>query len=132
MDEIVRFVQESKVFFIASVDGDSARVRPFAFIMQFESKLYFTTGNQKKFYRQAKANPNLEFCAMHPDGRWLRVSGQAVFDGNAAAKAKAFEVMPGLAEIYKGPDAPDFEVFYLDKPAATIYSMTAPAMEVKI
>ena len=132
MDEIVKFIQDAQVFHIATIDGDQPRVRPFAFIMKFEEKLYFTTGNFKPFYRQLQANPRVEISAMHPDGRWIRVQGKAVFDGNEAAKKKAFEVMPNLAHIYKGTEDPTFEVFYLDGPAATICSMTEAPRDVKI
>jgi uncharacterized pyridoxamine 5'-phosphate oxidase family protein len=124
MSRAAELLGEAKVFHIATVDGDQARVRPFGFVMDFEGKVYFTTGNMKDFYRQAKKNPKVEMSAMLPDGRWIRVNGTAVFDGNAAAKKKAFELFDGFKALYQSPDSPTFEVFYLDNLSATVYSFT--------
>lgn len=132
MDEIMKLLGGGTVFFIASVEGDKARVRPFSFIMDFEGKLYFCTNNQKKVYKQLNANPNLEISAMVEGGKWIRLNGKAVFDGNLAAKKKTFEIMPSLANIYQTPENPIFEVFYLKDPKATVYSMTAQPEEITL
>ncbi|MDR3331701.1 MAG: pyridoxamine 5'-phosphate oxidase family protein [Synergistaceae bacterium] len=124
MKETVALIKEAGVFHIATVDGDQARVRPFGFIMEFEGKMYFTTGNKKDFYKQAKANPKVEISAMLEGRRWLRLSGEAVFDGNAAAKRQAFDVFPNFKDMYQTPENPVFEVFYLKNPTATLYSFT--------
>ncbi|MDR1021654.1 MAG: pyridoxamine 5'-phosphate oxidase family protein [Synergistaceae bacterium] len=124
MSRTAELLGDAKVFHIATIDGDQARVRPFGFVMDFEGKVYFTTGNGKDFYRQAKKNPKVEMSAMLPDGRWIRVSGSAVFDGNMAAKKKAFELYDGFKAIYRSPDGPTFEVFYLDNMSAVVYSFT--------
>jgi uncharacterized pyridoxamine 5'-phosphate oxidase family protein len=125
MSRIVDLLHEAQVFHIATIDGDVPRVRPFGFVMDFEGKIYFTTSNAKDVYKQIKKNPNVEFSAMLPSGEWIRVQGKAVFDGNAAAKKKAFEIFDGFKNIYQSPENPSFEVFYLEKPSATLYSMTA-------
>jgi uncharacterized pyridoxamine 5'-phosphate oxidase family protein len=125
MKKIVDLLHEAGVFHIATVDGDHARVRPFGFVMEFEGKLYFTTGNRKPVYRQLKENPNAEICGMLPDNRWVRLEGRAVFDGSTPAKKKAFELFPDFKHLYNTPENPEFEVFYLENPSATLYSMTA-------
>jgi uncharacterized pyridoxamine 5'-phosphate oxidase family protein len=125
LSRIVDLVHEAGAFHIATIDGDSPRVRPFGFIMEFESKLYFTTNNQKNFYRQLEKNPNVEISAMLGEDRWIRLSGKAVFDGNAAAKKRAFDTYENFKVMYQSPDNPIFEVFYLEKPSATLYSFTA-------
>lgn len=122
MKQVVTMLSEVEVFHIASVDGDKARVRPFGFIMDFEGKIYLTTGNQKNFYRQTKADPNVEISAMLTDGRWIRLNGRAVYDGNMAAKRKAFEIYPDFKNLYQSPENPTFEVFYLEDPHATLYA----------
>jgi uncharacterized pyridoxamine 5'-phosphate oxidase family protein len=124
MSRTVELLGEAKVFHIATIDGDKPRVRPFGFVMDFEGKIYFTTGNQKNFFKQIKKNPNVEMTGMLPDGRWIRVEGKAVVDGSLAAKKNAFVVYDGFKNIYKSPDNPTFEVFYLDSPSATLYSMS--------
>lgn len=124
MDEILKFITEAKTFYIATVDGDKPKVRPFGFIMKHEGKLYFGTNNQKDVYKQLIANPHFEISTMSANGDWIRLQGKAVFDASISAKAKAFEVMPMLANMYTSPDNPIFEVFYIAEGEATMYSFS--------
>jgi len=126
MDEVLKFIGNHAVFYIATVDGDKPRVRPFGLTIPYEGKLYFVTGNKKDVYQQIIANPNIELCTMGPDNQWIRISGKAVFDSNMEVKKAAFAVSPVLANIYQSPESSKFEVFYLTDAEAGIYSMTAP------
>ncbi|MCR4436384.1 MAG: pyridoxamine 5'-phosphate oxidase family protein [Clostridiales bacterium] len=127
MNEVLKFLQDNHTFYIATVEGDKPKVRPFGFIMEYEGKLYFCTNNEKNVYKQLKANPNFEVSTTNANGEWIRLKGRAVFDNNPAAKAKVFEVAPALANLYKSPDNPIFEVFYLEDGEAAFYSMTSPS-----
>ena len=129
MNEILKFIKDAGIFYIATVDGDKPRVRPFAFAMEYQSKIYFCTSNKKNVYNQLKSNPKFEACTMSKDGRWIRLQGKAVFDSSTDAKAKAFEVMPGLAKVYKSSD---FEVFYVEEAEATFYSMKDEARTIHL
>ncbi|MDR1136864.1 MAG: pyridoxamine 5'-phosphate oxidase family protein [Synergistaceae bacterium] len=127
MKKIIDLLHEAGVFHFATVDGDRARVRPFGFVMEFEEKLYFTTGNQKPVYRQLKKNPHAEICGTLPDRKWIRIEGRAVFDGSMPAKKNAFKLYPNFKNLYETPENPAFEVFYLENASAVLYSMeTAP------
>ncbi len=124
MDEVLKFLTDSRVFYLATVDNRMPRVRPFGFVMKFEEKLYFCTGNSKDVFRQLKANPEFEVSSISQSYEWIRLRGKAVFDNNMAAKVKAFEIMPMLADIYEGgAECPDFEVFYLQDGQASFYKM---------
>ena len=125
MKKVVDLLHETGVFHLATIDGDRARVRPFGFVMEFGGKLYFTTGNKKPVYRQLKENPNTEMSGVLPDGRWIRLEGRAVFDKDLSAKKHAFELYPDFKHLYQTPENPEFEVFYLEKPSAAIYSITS-------
>jgi Uncharacterized conserved protein len=129
MNEILKFITDAGIFYIATVEGDKPRVRPFAFAMEYQGKIYFCTSNKKNVYNQLKSNPQFEACTRSKDGQWLRLNGKAVFDSSTDAKAKAFEIMPGLAKIYK---TEDFEVFYIEDAAATFYSMTDEPKTIKM
>ena len=109
----LNFLQECKTFYLATVEGDRPRVRPFGLAIEHEGRLWFGTANTKEVSRQLKANPRVEISATTPSMEWIRLSGQAVFDSNADVKRKAFELLPTLSNIYSGPDDPAFEVFYL-------------------
>ena len=124
MNEILKFLTDAKVFYIATVDGDKPRVRPFAFSMEHDGKIYFCTSNQKDVYKQLVANPYFEASTMSENGQWIRLQGKAVFDPSIDAKAKAFEVMPSFSKLYKTPENPIFEVFYIEEAKATIYSFS--------
>lgn len=125
MQEVLKFLKDNAPFFVATVDGDKPRVRPFGFVMEFEGKLWFTTSNKKRVYRQLKANPYVEVSTATPKGEWLRVAGKAVFDSELAARAKskAIESSPVLAKMYSSADNPIFEVFCLAEGKATFSSM---------
>jgi len=52
-----------------------------------------------------------------------------IFFSSTDAKAKEFEVMPGLAKIY---NSADFEVFYVKEAEATFYSMKGESKTIKL
>jgi uncharacterized pyridoxamine 5'-phosphate oxidase family protein len=122
--QVVSLLNEAGVFYIATVENRQPRVRPFGFVMEYEGKIYFTTGNKKNVYNQLQKNPRVEIATMLKNDRWIRLTGEAVFDGLADAKKKAFEIYPDFKKLYQSPDNPTFEVFYLKEPTATIYSPT--------
>ena len=92
--------------------------------MEHEGKIYFCTSNEKNVYKQLATNPNFEICTMSDKGQWIRLQGKAVFDKSLEAKAKVFEVMPSLLKMYKTPENPIFEVFYVAEGIATLYSFS--------
>ncbi|HEY5562712.1 MAG TPA: pyridoxamine 5'-phosphate oxidase family protein [Clostridiaceae bacterium] len=124
MNEILKFITDAKVFYIATVEGDKPRVRPFGFAMEHQGKIYFCTSNVKDIYKQLVSNPYFEVCTMSVGGEWIRLQGKAVFDSSMDAKVKAFEVMPSFEKIYKSPENPIFEVFYIEEGKATLYSFS--------
>jgi uncharacterized pyridoxamine 5'-phosphate oxidase family protein len=132
MIEVLNFLAECKTFYLATVDGGKPRVRPFGFFMEFEGRLYFSTNESKPSFRQLTANPNFEISAANEKGEWLRLSGEAVFDSRPEVKAKAFEVMPRLRELYDKPDSPVMAPFYVKNGEAVFCSMTAAPRTVKL
>lgn len=124
MDEVLQFLKESGVFYLATVDGDRARVRPFGAVNAFEGKLYLITGNQKDVYKQIEKNPNVEISAMTPDGRWIRVQAQAVRDPRIEARKSMLDANPNLRSMYSEDDGV-MEVLFLQNATATICSFTA-------
>ena len=76
MDEVVKFLEENPVFYIATVDGDVPKVRPFGFFLKHQQKLYFGVGNQKETFKQLQKNPKFEISTTSKDNTWLRLSGK--------------------------------------------------------
>ncbi|GHU81334.1 NimC/NimA family protein [Clostridia bacterium] len=131
MTEILNFLTETKTFYLATVDGDKPKVRPFGFVMEFEGKLYFSTNESKPSFAQIKANPNVEISATNAKGEWLRLAGEAVFDARPEVKVAVFEAMPHLRGMYDKPDSPVLAPFYLKSGEAAFCSMTAAPNIVK-
>lgn len=131
MREVLKFLTDNPTFYIATVEGDKPRVRPFGFVMEYEGKLHFCTNNQKKVFKQLQANPYFEVSTASPEGRWIRLRGKAVFNTTPATKAKALGLMPTLKSMYSVEDSL-FEVFYIDEGEADFCSMTGESKTVKL
>ncbi|MDR1540428.1 MAG: pyridoxamine 5'-phosphate oxidase family protein [Clostridiales bacterium] len=125
MNEVLNFLTETKTFYLATVDGDKPKVRPFGFVMEFEDKLYFATNESKPSFQQLMVNPSIEISATNANNEWLRLSGEAVFDTRPEVKAKLFEVAPHLRGMYDKPDSPILAPFYVKNGEATFCSLTA-------
>ena len=122
MKRVYDFLKEAKVYYLATMDGDQARVRPFGTLDLFEGKLNIMTKNGKKVSDQMKANPKVELTAMRGDD-WVRITCEAHLDTRHEAVVSMVEAHPHLAPFYRADD-PDVEVFYLAKAQATIFSST--------
>lgn len=122
MQRVYDFLKEAKVYYLATMDGDQARVRPFGTINLYDGKLYIMTKNRKHVSDQMKANPKVELTAMRGDD-WVRITCEAHLDTRHEAVVSMVEAHPHLAPFYRADD-PDVEVFYLTQAQATIFSST--------
>ena len=104
------------------MDGDQPRVRPFGTIDLYEGRLYIQTGKAKSVSAQMKQNPKVEISAML-EGKWIRVTAEAVLDENIAAQEHMLEAYPSLQAMYKAGDG-NTEVFWLKNGTAQICSFT--------
>lgn len=122
MQEVYDFLKKCGTYYLATVEGDQPRVRPFGTIDIFEGRLYIQTGKSKDVSRQLQANPRAEICAF-ADGRWLRVCGRLVRDDRVAAKAHMLDAYPSLKGMYSAEDD-NTEVLYFTDATATFSSFT--------
>ena len=83
--DIINFLKEADTYYLATVEGDQPRVRPFGTAHIFEGKLYIQTGKVKNVSKQIHANPKVEICAFK-NGEWLRVAGELVEDDRREAR----------------------------------------------
>lgn len=114
MQEIVEFLKKNMNGFLATVDKDKPRVRPFQFMLEEGGKLYFCTNRTKEVFNQLKASPFVEFSSSTPKFEWIRLSGEVRFSSDLSIKAKVLETSDLVRSIYKTPDNPIFEVFYME------------------
>ena len=122
MDRVVKFLKEAGTYYLATVDGDQPRVRPFGTVNVFEGKLYIQTGKKKDVSKQIHANPKVEICAFK-DGVWLRVAGELASDDRREAKVSMLEAYPSLQGMYSADDD-NTEVLYFKSAVATFSSFT--------
>ena len=122
MKEVYEFLKDSKVFYLATVDNDKPRVRPFGALNIYNDKLYIQTGKVKDVSKQMSINPNIEISAMN-NGKWIRVEAKVVSDDSLDAKISMIDNNPELKSMYKADD-PNTEVLYLTNVKATISSFT--------
>ena len=123
MDKIYQFLKDAGTYYLATVEGDQPRVRPFGTIDLFEGRLYIQTGKKKDVSKQIHLNPKIEICAFK-DGVWLRVAAQAVADERIEAQRHMLDAYPSLQGMYKAGDG-NTEVFCLKEGTATFSSFTA-------
>ena len=123
MQKIVDFLKDAGVYYLATVEGDQPRVRPFGTAHIFEGKLYIQTGKVKPTSKQIAANPKVEICAFK-DGTWLRICGELVEDDRTEARKSMLDAYPELRGMYNENDG-NTQVFYFKDATATFSSFTA-------
>ena len=123
IEKVYNFLKEAQTYYLATVEGDQPRVRPFGTINIFEGKLYIQTGRVKDVAKQLAANPKAEICAFK-DGVWLRVAGEFVDDNRVEPKKAMLDAYPDLRAMYD-PEDDNTEVLYLKNAKATFSSFTA-------
>lgn len=124
MNEVYDFLKKCGTYYLATVEGDQPRVRPFGTVDLFEGKLYIQTGKSKSVSKQLQANPKAEICAFI-DGTWLRLAGTLVRDDRIEAKKHMLDQYPSLRSMYSEEDD-NTEVLYFRDAVATFDSFTAP------
>jgi len=123
MQRVEQFLKQADTYYLATVDGDQPRVRPFGTVNIFEGRLYIQTGKVKDVSKQIHKNPKVEICAFK-DGTWLRVSGELAEDDRIEAKKSMLDAYPSLQKMYSAEDA-NTEVFYFKNAKATFSSFTS-------
>ena len=128
MEEVYRFLKEAGTYYLATVEGEQPRVRPFGTVNVFEGKLYIQTGKKKDVSRQIAKNPRVEICAFK-DGKWLRLSGELVEDDRVEAKKDMLDAYPELRGMYDENDG-NTQVLYFKNATAVLSAFGAPSCTV--
>lgn len=123
MQRVCEFLKSAGTYFLATVEGDQPRVRPFGTAHVFEGRLYIQTGKAKPVSKQIIANPKVEISAFK-DGKWLRISGELVEDDRVEAKKSMLDAYPELRGMYDENDG-NTQVFYFKNATAVFSSFTS-------
>lgn len=122
MERVVKFLKDAGTYYLATVDGDQPRVRPFGTAHEFEGKLYIQTGKVKDVSKQLLANPKAEICAMYK-GEWIRIAGELIEDDRDEARQSMLDAYPSLQKMYAADDG-NTQVFFFKDATATISGFT--------
>ena len=117
MTRVFDFLKKAEVYYLATVEGDQPRVRPFGTVNIFEGKLYIQTGKVKPTSRQLAENPKAELCAFC-EGSWIRVCCELVEDDRTEAKKSMLDAYPNLRGMYNENDG-NTQVLYMQNATAT-------------
>lgn len=129
MQEVYDYLKKAGTYYLATVEGNQARVRPFGTVDLFDGKLYIQTGKSKDVAKQIAANPRIEICAF--DGQsWIRVQANAVEDPRREAKVHMLEAYPSLKDRYSADDDNTL-VLALNDGVATISSFAGAPKVIK-
>ena len=120
MKRVYEFLKNAEVYYLATVEGEQPRVRPFGTVNEFEGKLYIQTGKVKPTSRQLAVNPKAELCAFK-DGAWIRIACELVEDDRVEARKSMLDAYPNLRRMYDENDG-NTQVFYMKNATATISS----------
>lgn len=123
MEKVCKFLKEAETYYLATVEGDQPRVRPFGTAHIYNGRLYIQTGKCKPVSKQLAENPKAEICAFK-DGAWLRLSGELVEDDSVEAKKSMLDDYPELRNMYDENDG-NTQVFYFKNATATFSSFTS-------
>ncbi|NLM60881.1 MAG: NimC/NimA family protein [Clostridiales bacterium] len=129
MSKITEVLKEAKVFYVATVDGDQPRVRPFGAITDIDGVPYTCTNNTKNVYKQLMKNPKAEICGVLPDGKWVRITCTLVRDDSDEKRRIMLEQEPGLKRMYSVGDG-IFEVLRFENVEGYIYSFTSEPQKI--
>ena len=120
MERVCKFLKDAGVYYLATVEGDQPRVRPFGTAHIFDGKLYIQTGKVKPCSRQILANPKVEISAFH-QGAWIRIAGELAEDDRIEAKKSMLDAYPNLRAMYDENDG-NTQVLYMQNATATFAS----------
>ena len=129
MKRVYDFLKKAETYYLATVEGNQPRVRPFGTINEFEGKLYIQTGKVKSVSHQIAANPKVEICAFL-DGEWIRVACELIEDDRVEPRKAMLDAYPHLRKMYDENDG-NTQVFYMKNATAIFSSFTSAPVEIK-
>ena len=123
MKKAYEFLKAANTYYLATVEGDQPRVRPFGTVLIYDGKLYIQTGKSKPVSKQLAANPKAEICAFH-NGVWLRIACELVNDDRVEVKKAMLDDYSHLRAMYDENDD-NTQVLYMKNAVATYSSFTS-------
>lgn len=131
MEEVFEFLKQCQTYYLATVEGEQPRVRPFGSYAIYEGKLYIETAHYKRVAQQINAHPLVEICAFDNQSRWVRIACQLVPDERVEAKHAFLEQMPELRDLGYDEHGDKMAIYYMKDATATFESYAGEKREVQ-
>lgn len=123
VNKVFEFLQNAGTFYLATVEGDQPRVRPYGAMMLYEGKIYVMAFGETNATRQIASNPKAEICAFK--GQTLRIQCKLVEDNRPETQKALIEKMPVLKPAL-GENGENGVMYYLADATATFFKMMEP------
>lgn len=120
MIDIVQFIKEAGMFFLATSENGQPKQRPFGGVTKLNGRIYSDTNTEKAVYKQMVANPQISICAFSK-GRWLRIEGRAVPDHSRETLEAITNQNPMLKKLWE-KEGETFTSLYLADATAELHS----------
>lgn len=120
IQKVFDFLQSAGTFYLATVEGDQPRVRPYGAMLLFEARIYIMAFGQTNATRQIAQNQKAEICAFK--GQTLRIECRLVEDNRPEVGRALIEKMPVLKEAL-GENGERGVMYYLEDARADFFKM---------
>ena len=100
-EKVFKFIDEAKVYYLATIEEDKPHVRPLGSHKLINDKVYFFIGDFKNVYKQLLKNSNCELVATKTTGEWMRISGKAIFEKDFAIADNMLNDNKKIKELYE-------------------------------
>ena len=118
--EVAAFLEKAGYFYLATCEGDGARVRPIKYTLVMDNKLAFVTSAKKEMFQQLLKNPKVELSRTAEDkSAYIRYKGVAVLNKDAAVAEKLLAVHPSFSKNFGA----DLALFLVEPEMVGIFPM---------
>ena len=118
--KVFDFLEKAGTFYLATVEGDQPRVRPYGAMLYYEDKIYIMAFGKTNATRQIAENPKAEICAFK--GQTLRIACTLVED-NRPEVGKALVEKMTMLKLVLGENGENGVMYYLKDAKADFFKM---------
>ena len=124
MNETFNFLKENtKVNYVATLNGDRPSCRPFGDPILFNNKIYILTNKEKNVSKQIAINNHVCIVA-YDNNNWIRINCVLIDDSsNVEAKKAIIKEFDWAEEAGYTLDNPNFQVLYISDASSMIYDV---------
>lgn len=126
--KVYDFLESAKTFYLATVEGDQPRVRPYGAMLYYEDKIYIMAFGKTNATRQIAANQKAEICAFK--GQTLRIECRLIEDNRPEVGKALVDKMPVLKPAL-GENGENGVMYNIADATATFFKMMEPVETVK-